>query len=90
MGEIPGEERQFGRCDVEVNNQLFEPPPKIRGDVARMWFYMEWAYPGRITLTDWDRTLYTVWSEADPVDAAEKAWAQSVFNIQGNENPFVK
>ena len=59
-------------------------------EMSRVWFYMEWAYPGRITLTDWDRTLYTVWSEADPVDAAEKAWAQSVFNIQGNENPFVK
>jgi len=90
MGEIPGESRAFGRCDVEVANQLFEPPPKIRGDIARIWFYMEWAYPGRITLTDWDRTLYTVWAEADPVDDTERTWANAVFAIQGNPNPFVK
>ena len=90
MGEIPGETRRFGRCDVEVENKTMEPRPRIRGDIARIWFYMEWAYPGNVALTPWQRKLYSVWSEADPVDGEERAWARNVERIQGNSNPFVR
>ena len=90
MAEIPGETRRFGRCDVEVENKTMEPRPGIRGDIARIWFYMEWAYPGNVALTPWQRKLYSVWSEADPVDGEERAWARNVERIQGNSNPFVR
>ena len=90
MGELPGEARRFGKCDLEIAQQTMEPRPKIRGDIARTWFYMEWAYPGRVRLTAWQRKLYTVWSEADPVDAAERAWARDVARVQGNTNPFIR
>lgn len=90
MGEVPGEARRFGRCDVEIVDQTIEPRPRIRGDIARTWFYMEWAYPGHVQLTPWQRTLYTVWSEADPVDGLERAWATEVARVQGNLNPFIR
>ena len=45
IGEIDGEVREFGKCDVEIKNKKVEPAPKIRGDIARTYLYMEYAYP---------------------------------------------
>ena len=42
---IPGEKRVFGKCDMEIENKKAEPPPDKRGNIARTYFYMDWAYP---------------------------------------------
>ena len=46
FGMIPGEKRQFGSCDMEIESRTAEPAPHIRGDIARIYMYMDWAYPG--------------------------------------------
>lgn len=46
MAEIPGEEREFGKPDVEVSDRKFEPRDAVKGDVARIYKYMEDTYPG--------------------------------------------
>jgi len=38
---IPGEPSRFGECDMEIENKKAEPRPEIRGDVARIYFYMD-------------------------------------------------
>jgi len=42
FGEIEGEVLVFGGCDFEYSRNLgiAEPAPVVRGDVARVWFYM--------------------------------------------------
>jgi deoxyribonuclease I len=45
MEMIPGEKREFGACDVEIERRKIEPRPEIRGDIARTYMYMDWAYP---------------------------------------------
>ena len=40
MAMIPGEPREFGRCDLEIEDRKIEPRPDIRGDIARTYFYM--------------------------------------------------
>ena len=49
FGMIPGEKRGFGTCDIEIENRKAEPRPETRGNIARMYFYMDWAYPGHGT-----------------------------------------
>ena len=45
IGEIDGVEvREFGKCDIEIKNKKVEPDPKIRGDIARTYSYMECFY----------------------------------------------
>ena len=44
MSIIPGEKRNFGKCDFEVQNKFVEPSPNIRGDIARTYFYMADTY----------------------------------------------
>jgi endonuclease I len=41
---ISGENREFGTCDMEIENPKAEPRPEVRGDIARIYFYMNWAY----------------------------------------------
>jgi len=68
MGTISGEDREFGSCDVEIKDRTFEPRPEIQGDIARMYFYMDQAYPGRGIVSRQLRPLLKVWNKEDPVD----------------------
>ena len=49
FGMIPGEKREFGTCDMEIENKKAEPPPEVRGNVARIYFYMDAAYLGPVS-----------------------------------------
>ncbi len=77
---ILGEKREFGSCDMEIQNKKAEPPPEVRGDIARTYFYMDAAYPGRGIISGKNSKLFEAWDKEDPVDA----W------VQGNENPYVE
>ncbi|MDO9528639.1 MAG: endonuclease [Syntrophales bacterium] len=67
-GIIPGEKREFGNCDMEIEDRKAEPPPEKRGDIARTYFYMDWAYPGYGIISKKNRKLFDAWDKEDPVD----------------------
>ena len=89
MADIPGEVREYGSCDVEIKGRKVEPRPAVRGNIARTYLYMDWAYPGRGIITDQERVLFEKWAEADPVDTWECERARMIEKVQRNENPFV-
>lgn len=89
MAEIDDEERRFGNCDVEIANRKFEPPPSVRGNIARTYLYMHAAYPGHGVLSNKNRKLFMRWDRLDPVDAWECERERAVAEVQGNRNPFV-
>lgn len=88
---LEGEPREYGKCDVEIDFSAdkFEPRPKVRGDIARTYLYMDWAYPRRGVISSKNRKLFEAWAKEDPADAAEKDWARRVQKVQGNRNPFI-
>lgn len=82
----------------------WEPRPAVKGDVARMMFYMATRYEGDVggepdlELVDYTGTsgpifgkLSTLiqWNTEDPVDAFERNRNEVVYSYQGNRNPFV-
>lgn len=88
-----------------LDNDSFEPRDDIKGDVARMMFYMDTRYQG---LSDTTPDLSLVdritsvgepslgklcrlveWHNEDPVDAAEEARHDAIYEYQGNRNPFI-
>jgi deoxyribonuclease-1 len=89
-GMIPEEIQQFGDCDLEIAFDKVEPPSEVRGDIARVYFYMDWAYPDFDFIAEEDRKLFKSWNEQDPVDSWECERAKRIERIQKNENPFVK
>jgi len=87
---IPGEKREFGKCDMEIENRKAEPPPDKRGNIARTYFYMDWAYPGHGVISNKNKKLFDAWDKSDAVDEWECERCKRIERIQKNENPFVK
>lgn len=86
---IPGEERRFGSCDMEISNRKAEPPEDVRGNIARIYYYMDNAYPGRGIISKKNRKLFGSWNRLDPVDQWECLRERRIQQIQGNENKFI-
>lgn len=88
-GEIPGEERNYGDCDFEVDfkRRLVEIRPEIRGIAARAYLYMSAKY--EVPLEDSKKNLYTEWNKAYPPAEWEKKKASIIERLQGNKNPFL-
>ncbi|MBQ9202742.1 MAG: endonuclease [Prevotella sp.] len=79
---------------------VFEPNDEVKGDIARIYFYMATCYKeqcagwgGNIFTKDgiikWELDQMLAWSKLDPVDAVETARNNAVYGVQKNRNPFV-
>lgn len=94
---------KLGSCKTDgYTGTVFEPNDEVKGDIARIYFYMitryesscgSWGhdvfsanYPG---LTTWTLNMMMRWSKQDPVDEREIARNNAVYEVQGNRNPFV-
>ena len=87
---IPGEKREFGACDMEISDRKAEPPPDVRGDIARTYYYMHWAYSGHGVISKKNRKLFEEWDNNDPVDQWECIRCKRIETLQGDENLIVK
>ncbi len=87
---LPGEPRKYGACDFEVNfkSKKAEPRPEIRGDIARIYFYMRDKY--NLKLSNQQTKLMTAWHNADPVSVEERERVLRINAAQGSDNPWVK
>ena len=85
---LANEERDFRTCAFEFENEIAEPRADIRGDAARVYFYMKQTYG--LTASPQDEVLLQTWDQADPADAAEVARNNKVKAVRGNADPFVE
>lgn len=81
---------QFGKCNLKILNNLFTPPSPVKGDVARIFLYMDWAYPNRNLISPREKKLIDYWNKIDPVSEEECQRVREIQKIQGNANPFVQ
>ena len=89
-GMIEGEPRVYGEnvdAEVDFSAKVFEPRPEVRGDIARIYFYMQQKYA--LNYSDQKMQLYTAWSNSDPVDSWEITRNHSIAALQGDSNHFV-
>ncbi|MDG2446349.1 MAG: endonuclease [Flavobacteriaceae bacterium] len=90
--------------DCYSTTTTWEPRDEVKGDVARIIFYMATRYMGdpgepSLNIVDYINNssdplmgkLSTLlqWNEQDPVDAFERRRNQVIFNWQQNRNPFI-
>lgn len=90
--------------DTKSDKDSWEPRPAVRGDIARMLFYMDVKYSELegydlelVNDTDsdsGDRTLgklctLLIWNQNDPVDQFEMQRHERIFKLQKNRNPFI-
>ncbi len=89
-GEIPGEKREYGACDFEIEDSIAEPREAIRGIIARTFLYMDESYSSQGLLSDKNRKLYEAWNAQYPPDNKECERAKRIEQIQGNKNRFIE
>ena len=86
------------------DSDSWEPRDEVKGDVARMMFYMAVRYEGDVSgepdleLVDYTGTSGSIfgklsalrqWHEQDPVDDFERNRNNVIYSHQGNRNPFI-
>ena len=73
-------------CGIRQSAQFFEPPVRVKGDVARTVAYMVDTYE-----LPWlgSSTVFKGWNRLDPPDDGEITRHRRIAEIQGNDNPFV-
>ena len=87
--EIAGESRNYGACNFEVDfkSRLVEPREEVKGDVARIYFYMRDTY--NVKISDKQTKMLNAWNNIDPVNDWEIKKNELVYSIQGNRNPYI-
>ena len=91
MAMIPGEKREFGACDVEIESRKVEPRPDIRGDIARTYNVYGQGVPRPCYhLTQESASCLRHGISRTPVSSWERERAKRIERVQGNGNVFVK
>lgn len=89
FGMLPAQAPQYGSCEVKVDfkSRLVEPRAEIRGDIARIHFYMADKY--QLPLAKAQQQLFMAWHQQDPVDETERKLQQRIAQQMGHANDFV-
>jgi len=96
LGEAP---------ENRVDSDSFEPRDAVKGDVARIVFYMDTRYEGFDGSTPDLQVVNNLtsvgqaklgklcallaWNEQDPVDDFERERNNTIYEFQGNRNPYI-
>ncbi len=87
--EIPDAAPQYGACDAETDfkGRKFEPRDVVKGQIARIYFYMADRYDLR--LSKQDQRLFMAWDKQHPVSPWERERDRRIAKRMGHSNPFV-
>lgn len=94
-----------GSSYCKISNEYFEPRDEVKGDIARMLFYMAVRYEGDVngeadlelvfsahgasTFEFGNLALLLEWNRLDPVDDFERNRNNVIYTYQKNRNPFI-
>ena len=80
---------QYGQCAMKVDfkGRKAEPPAARRGDIARIYFYMQRQY--QLKIAKQQQQLFRAWDKLDPVTPQECERDARIARVVGRHNPFV-
>ena len=73
-------------CGIKRQMHIIEPPAEVRGDIARVIFYMHQTYDLPII---GNLVVLEAWDKMDPPSAEEILRSKKIYELQGNANPLV-
>lgn len=89
-GQLPSSVlTSYGQCQsrVDFKNRIFEPRNEVKGQVARVMFYMYDRY--NLNMSKQQQQLLIAWDRQYPVNGWEKLQNERIGKITGHYNPFV-
>ncbi len=89
----PSENSARGNKKYGVSSGFYEPRDEVKGDIARIIFYLMVRYKEADNYTfksvAESKEMLFEWHKLDPVDNFEKNRNEETYKIQGNRNPFI-
>lgn len=81
--KLSGQKRETfrGNLNASISSRVFVPDPSIRGDIARIAFYMARHYG--VTYYSRQNSLFEKWNKADPLSKSEAWRCEKIRAIQG-------
>ena len=77
---------EANECNIKKSYHILEPPKDMKGDVARIHFYMHKQYNLPLSSSSF---FLKAWSKEDPPSKEEIEKNRRIKEVQGNENPFI-
>lgn len=89
FGRVAADKGQYGQCATRVDRVTdhVEPRDHVKGDVARIAFYMADRY--RVKLDAQQLQVLVLWAQQDPVDKWEVKRDERIGQHMGWRNPYV-
>jgi deoxyribonuclease-1 len=86
---LPGEPYRHGQCDFKVSfsQRSAEPRNEIKGQIARVYFYMHDRYD--LNMANAQQQLMMAWQRLHPVSEWERERDQRIAARMGHNNAFV-
>ena len=74
--------------EVKIGQSYIEPPERFKGDIARVYLYMDDRYG--LSLSAAQRKMYEQWHKMDAVDTRECTMAKTITKIQKYPNRWIE
>jgi len=89
FGVLPNSPRQHGACDFKVDfkGRVAEPRNEIKGQIARIYFYMHDRYD--LPMSRQQQQLLMAWDKQFPVTDWERERDRRIAARMGHNNPFL-
>ncbi len=89
FGVLSGISAQHGACPVRVSfkQRVVEPRDEIKGQIARVYFYMHDRYD--LPMSRQHQQLFMAWDRQFPVSAWERERDVRIARLMGHSNSFV-
>ena len=88
--EFDSDQEELCLNGLRLKDRKVTPPSNKKGDIARIYFYMNARYPGRGIISNKNKKLYKRWNFEDPVTTEECQIESKKATIQGHHNKFVR
>ena len=85
FGEVKKSKQLIGK--VKIDNNYIEPPDGLKGDIARVYLYMDHRYHLQLSLEQ--KEMFHRWHKLDAVDKKECAIAKIIMKVQDSTNRLI-
>lgn len=82
---IPGEQSDFGSCEMIIDSRKAQPPEIARGKIARAYLYMDQTY-SKYSMSKQQKKLMNRWDRQYPITKDECSRSALISKVQGNVN----
>ncbi|MFC6674054.1 endonuclease [Marinobacterium aestuariivivens] len=89
FGMLPEATSAYGKCDLKVDfkSRVVEPRDEVKGQVARIYFYIHDRY--NLRMSRQQQQLMMAWDRQHPVMDWERERDTRIARLVGHHNPFV-